>query len=427
MAFWTSAPARTKVKKLKEEGCSLSLSVEIPHEKFDEAMQNALVQIQARVTLPGFRTGKAPLQMVKQHFPDQIKERALDRVIQSVLPDVIKEQDVHPVSAPVVKSLNYEENKPISLQLELECAPKFEPRNYTKAQVTKKTAKVTDEDAGRQINELLEHNAQLEPVSETETAGKEHFVVVDYETFSEGKPVPGGTSKGELVDMSSPQTIAGLAENILGAKKGETREFDSALPGKKMHFKVTITEIKRKKLPELNDEFVKGMGFEKVEQFKAHVRQVMEKDATEKSEKEVLRQLEDHLVRENPIPVPLSLVENHLNMTTERIKERLMPEEKEKWNEAQETRLKERMRPAIERDIRLSYLLRSIALKEKLEADARDFEQELEKNVSKITEEQQKQQVRKVFEARREDIMAALTEKKVIEFLKSQATTKEAA
>lgn len=421
MAFWTASTSQTMVKKLKEKGCLVSFSIEVPYKKFTDGMQNALIQIQSKVSIPGFRVGKAPLQMVKNQFQDQIKERALDKLFQSVLPDVIKEQGIVPVSPPVIKTFNCKEDKPVSFEVEIECAPKFEAKNYTRAVVAKKSSAVTDEDIEKSIRELLEHNACLESL-ETAVVGKEHFAVVDYEATSDGKKIAGGSGKGELVDMSSPQTVAGLAENILGAKKGETKEFDSESSGRRMHFKVTVNEIKKKVVPELNDAFVKGMGFESVDRFKAHLKDVMGKDAAEKSERDILRQIEDHLVKENPIPVPESLVKTHLDLTTERIKERFPADEKDKWDSAQEEKLKTQLRPAVERDIRLSYVLRSIAQKEKLEAKDIDFEAELEKTVNTATDEKQKSQVRKTFETRREDIMAALTEKKVVQFLKSKAS-----
>ncbi|MFH1618879.1 MAG: trigger factor [bacterium] len=427
MGFWPLSADKTKVRKLNDDGCSFSFSVEVPREKYMEAEHDALIQVQSRVSLPGFRVGKAPIPLVKQNFSDLVSERALDRLIKNVLPEVIKEQNIEPVAMPVIKSLKNEGNSPVSFQFDVECAPRFEPKSYTKLSVTRTSRKITDMDVENQIKELLEHNARLEAVPENEAVGKEHFAVVDYESFTEGRAEAEGSGKGELVDMSSPQTIAGLAECITGAKKGETREFDSEFSGRKLHFRVTVGEIKRKVLPELNDGFVKEMGFESVEQLKGHLKQVMEKDAAEKTDKDILHQLEDHLVRGNPIPVPLSLVESQLTASIERIKERLQPGEKEKWEESRDRMLRERFRPAVEKDVRLAYLLRSIARREKLEAGPADFETELEKALEKITDEKQKKDVRRLFESRREDIMAAVTEKKVIEFIKSQANIKEAA
>jgi len=338
MAFWTTAPSKLKVKKLKEEGCLVSLSVEVPPEHYTEAEQNALVQIQAKAALPGFRTGKAPIQMIQKNFSAQIKEKAFDNIVHAILPEVIKEQGLAPVSLPLIKDFNCAENKACVFTIDIDCAPKFTPQKYTKAALSKKPSAVTQQDVEKQINQLLGQNARLEPADETESVNSGHFVVVDYEAFSEGKPsttamagnpspegspattAPAGRGRGELVDMSAPQTIAGLADNILGAKKGEMREFDSEAAGRKLRIKVTVNELKRKIVPALDEAFVKDMGFESVDKFRDHLKQIMEADYAEKSEKDIVRQLEDHLLKENPFPVPQSLVDAHLASAAERIK-----------------------------------------------------------------------------------------------------------
>jgi len=252
------------------------------------------------------------------------------------------------------------------------------------------------------------------------TVGKDHFVIVNYESYENGVKVQDGDVNGEIVDMSSPQTIAGLADNILGAAKGETREFDSSFGDKKMRFKVTVAEIKSKVVPEIDEAFLKEAGVPTLEELRTNVRKLLERGETEKTEKDLTTQIEDSLLKSNPMQLPPTLVKEEARELFGILKKRVNPEE-----EVQEDAFLERLKPVAERNLSLTYLLHNIARKEKIEATADDVTAELEKVLTRLNTEEEKKKARELFEKRKDYIQASIVENKTMAFVRSKAVIKE--
>jgi len=415
-----------KVKRLNEKGCSVTLSVQAPVETVTGAFQTAVVQVQSRAKLPGFRAGRIPLEMVKKNFPEHIKERALDNLVREVMTAALIKENLNPVVTPAIKKVDFDENKPFSMEADLEVPPTIEPKNYQGAKVTKKAVTVGEAEINAQIDELREHNARLEAEAEGATVAATSFVIIDIAGFRNGQEVKEYSYKGEMVDMGAPQALAGLIDAIKGAKKGDVRDFETEVRGEKIQFKVTVCEIKKKILPPVDEDFAKEMGFANLEGLKGHVSKAIEREHASKSEQEVMRQIEDHLLSNNTFDIPQSLVEHHLNLSMERLMERVMPAERGQVTKEQQDKFRERIRPSIERDIRVGYLIHAIARKENLMATAADFESELSKVTAQYKNEKEKKQAIQYFDEHRDEILATIGERKVVDFLKSKAVMTEA-
>ena len=408
-----------KIKKIKQEGCVHVFGVNLDSKALAEASQEALVRLQSVVSLPGFRVGKVPLTMIKDQFPSMVKDEVLDIAAKSSLPEIFKGAQLNPVVAPMLKNVSYEPAKSLYFEIQFECSPSIEPKGYEKIAATRKVHKITDAEVDKYINQVREYNAYLKPGAEGEAATKNHFVIVDYDTFENGAPVADGAVKGEIVDLSSPQTIAGLAEAVLGAKKGESREFDAPFGDKKMHFKVTVTELKQKVVPELDENFLKEAGVKTVEELKANVRKLLEQGSTEKTEKDMLGQLEEALIKSNPLALPPTLVKEETQELLELFKKRA-PAEQHMPDEA----LLERLRPVAERNLSLTYILHHIAKKEKIEATDAELDAELEKVMARLNTEDEKKKGRELFEKRKEYIRASMVENKTMTLVKEKAVIK---
>lgn len=408
------------IKKIKQEGCVHIFGVTLDDKTLVEATQAALVRLQGVVSLPGFRVGKVPPAMIKGQFPSMVKDEVLDLAAKSALPELLKGAQLTPVVSPLLKSVSYEPDKKLYFEIQLESAPELEPKGYEKISAVRKLHKVTDEEVDKYIAQVREYNAYLKPAEDGEAAAKEHFAIVDYETFDNGEPVKDGAVKGEIVDLSSPQTIAGLAEAVIGAKKGESREFDAPYGDKKMHFKVTLNELKKKMVPELDENFLKEAGVKTVDELKANVRKLLEQNSTEKTEKEMLGQLEDTLIKNNPLSLPPTLVKEESQELLELFKKRA-PVEQHLPDDA----MLERLKPVAERNLSLTYILHYIAKKEKVEATDAELDAELEKVVARLNTEEEKAKGRELFENRKEYIRASMVENKTMTLVKERAVIKE--
>ncbi|MHB0995831.1 MAG: trigger factor [Elusimicrobiales bacterium] len=409
-----------KIKKVKQEGCVHVFSVNVDAKALGEASQDALVHLQSVVSLPGFRVGKVPLAMIKAQFPSMVKDEVLDIAAKAALPEILKSAGLNPVVAPLLKGVAYEPEKSLYFEIQFECAPTLDPKGYEKIAAVRKVHAITDAEVDKYIDQVREYNAYLKPAADGEAAGKDHFVIVDYQTFEDGKPVPGGDVKGEIVDLSSPQTIAGLADAVTGARKGESREFDAPFGDKKMHFKVTVNEIKAKVVPEMDENFLKEAGVKTVEELKANVKKLLEQGASEKTEKDMLGQIEDALIKNNPLSLPPTLVREEAQELLELFKKRAPVEQ-----HLPDDSLLERLRPVAERNLSLTYILHHIARKEKVEATDAELDAELEKVMARLNTEEEKQKGRDLFAKRKEYIRASMVENKTMTLVKERAIIKE--
>lgn len=409
-----------KIKKIKQEGCVQIFSVQLDKADVAEASQAALVRLQSVVSLPGFRVGKVPLSMIKEQFPSMVKDEVLELAAKTSLPEIIKAASLTPVTQPLMKNMKYEPDLSLSFELQFECSPVIEPKGYEKIAATRKTRKIEDADVDKYISQVREYNAYLNAAPEGAAAEKKHFVVVNYEAWENGVKVPGGEVNGEIVDLSSSQTIAGLAEAIIGAKKGETREFNAPFGDKKMLFKAKLVEIKEKVVPEMDENFFKEAGVKNVEELKANVRKLLEHNAAEKTEKELFSQLEDALIKSNPLALPPTLVKEEAHELVELYKKRAPDSQ-----EIQEEALLERLKPVAERNLSLTYILHHIAKKEKIEATDAELDSELEKVVARLNTEDEKTKGRELFANRKEYIRASMVENKTMALVKEKAVIKE--
>ena len=412
---------RDRIKKIKQEGCVHTFAVNVDSSELAEATGAALVRLQAVVSLPGFRVGKVPLAMIKGQFPSMVKDEVVEIAAKSAVTDILKNNKLTPVVSPELSNLRYDPDKTLYFEVRFECNPQIEPRGYEKISAIRKIHKVTDEDVEKYLKQVREYNAYLKPVPDGEGARSEHFVIVDYETFENGAKVEGGSVKGEIVDMASPQTIAGLAEAVSGAKKGETREFDAPFGDKKMHFSVTVSEIKQKIVPEIDGNFLKEAGAATVEELKANVRKLLEKTEAEKSEKDLLSQLEDALIKTNPMQLPPTLVSQETHELFELMKKRMPAEDGNFREEA----FLEKLRPVAERNLSLTFLLHHIAGKEKISAGDAELNAELDKVLSRLNSDEEKNRARELFKNRREYILASIVENRTMDMVKSKAVIKE--
>ena len=422
--FSSTKEEKTKSTKLKEEGCVVTLKVEIPPSKFQEATQNMLVRLQGQAKVPGFRPGKAPLEVVEKHFAGAAKEKALDQLIRDSLNAALQEHRLQPISTPAVHSIEMNTGKPLVFEVDIETPPNFKPKDYKKLPVTRKRYPATDQDISQRLEELREGNARLEKASD-EVVGKAHYVVLDYEGRAEGKPMPGAKGTDQLLDMSSPGSVEGLSEGLLGAKRGESREIAVKVGGKPATFQCNVKEIKNKILPSVDDEFAKDLGYASLAELKEQLKSLIEEEGRRKSERELIEQLEQGLLKNHKFPVPPSLVSHETERLLERLRTQLLGARRD-WPEGEKDKLREKLKPKAEDDIRLSYLLQAIADAEKIEVTDADLDAEKARNLESAQDEDEKKQVQELFEERGEAVKGMLRERKVMELLKNSAAVTEA-
>lgn len=365
-----------KIKIDSDKDCVQVISVEMPLAKVKEKIEQAFESVRGQVKMPGFRPGKAPLDMVRNTYKDAAYERAQDVLMREGVDEAIKSKKIHPVQPPVIQSVNFSPDKPFSFAFKVEVAPLIKPADYKGLKLTRKIKTITDEDVKKALLHIAEINARLVESADTVLESK-HFAVVDYEGFMEDKPIEGGKAQNFLMDMSAPQAIMGLAEGLLGVKVGETKDVPVTFPqdspspelaGKSAVFKVVLHAIKEKKISEITDDFAKDLGVESLEQLKARVRENLEKDHKRSAQKEIEDQIVNALLDGNSFVVPVSLIQKQQDYLVTRQRERLASQgiAKEDQDKVLDG-VKVEARRQAEKDVRLAFLLDAVAEAEKIQ------------------------------------------------------------
>ncbi|MEA3307023.1 MAG: trigger factor [Elusimicrobiota bacterium] len=413
-----------KIKRTTKEGCVYTYIVSLNGDDFSTVEQQALVRLQASVSLPGFRTGKVPVNMIKEQFPKPVQDEIVDTAAKASIGDMLKVDNITPVVTPLIKNIKFESGQSVEIEVQFECVPEFEVKGYEGIKATKKIHKVSDADVDAYIKKVRDYNAYLKPVEgDSVVIGKDHYVIFDYEAFEDGKKLEENSAKGELVEMANPGTakIAGLADNIIGVGKGETKEFDSEAGGRKLTFKVTINEIKEKVSPEIDDKFLKEAGVKTMEELNSNIRKMLERSEGDKAEKDFATQIEEELLKANTLELPPTLIKQETQDLIAMFKKRMGDTQ----GKVKDETLIEKLKPMAERNLRVAYILHNIGEKEKIEITEKDLEAELERALASVQTDKEKEQIKDVFGKRKEYITATLRENKTMEFVKNKASVKE--
>lgn len=262
------------------------IKIEIAPESVSKEMDKALADVAKKAKIPGFRPGKAPKAVVEKHYGDEVRSEVMQRLISESYMEALREHGIHPVDMPTVDDVSpLAKGSPLSFSALVEVRPDIELGTYDGIEVKEKDLTVTDEELNRTLDQLREMYAQLEvvegrPLENNDTA------VIDFEGFRDGKPIDGAKASDYLLTLGSDTLIPGFETQLVGMKREETREIKVTFPadynnqelaGKEATFTIVLKEIKKKVLPELNDEFTKELGdYKTVDELKAGVKKDLE-------------------------------------------------------------------------------------------------------------------------------------------------------
>lgn len=426
--FKTAQTGEVKTKQISKEGCRVTLSVEAVPELVNKSFQNAAVQVQSRAQMQGFRAGKVPLDLVKQNFAGHIKERALDLTVKAAIGAAVTETKLDAVGVPTLTKADYahfEEGKAFSFEIAVDVAPEFDVKDYKGIEISKKADSATEADVTENLNRVLDANARLESAKEGAVIDDKCYAVIHYKGKRNGTDDYKLSADSELVDMSAPQTMPGLAEALKGLKKGDEKDVETKEGNDTLSYHVTVDDIKNKIVPNLDDNFAKDMGFETLDALKKKVKESLDAEAKQNAQRDEVAQIENHLVKMNNFALPQSLVEEYTESSLHNFVHNMTQIKPEQLTAEQHKAFEERIRPTVEKDLRIGYIVHAIAKKENLQATDADWKAELDKSLS--TAGQNKSDEKKIkafFDERKEHILATLTERKVFDFLKAQASYK---
>src|SRR5687767_13445448 len=296
------------------------LTIEVPSEVVNEAIGNAAAKLGRSVKIPGFRPGKVPATVIRQRFKPQIMQDVAEHLVSKAVGDALVEKGVEPIATPDIKDLVLEEGKPLTFKASFDVVPSFDPGDLSTIEASEPAATIEDDAVNQSLERLRERNARYEAV-ETGVVEAGHTVVVSLErqgTDNDGQK--GDVDKHETVniELGAPSNPPGFDEQMLGMTPGTGKEFTITYPadyavaelaGGTVDYKVTLKEIKKRVVPELDDEFAKDLGeFDSLDALRKHVRHDLEHEAQHASERQLRQDVMKQLASRVPFAVPESLV-----------------------------------------------------------------------------------------------------------------------
>ena len=309
------------------------ITIEIPVERVNEEIDKAYSAIQKKAKLQGFRPGKAPMQLIKRTYSDAMRDDVMRRLYQDTLYKAMDEHKVEPIDSPTIESDILEAGVPFKYSAVFDVMPQILLNEYTGLIVNKEIYVAKPENIDGELKRMQENMAQLIPLDEDVVIEKGHTVSVDYFITVVGAPEENSGPQTAEVEIGSGNLIPGFEEQLVGLKSGESKEFTLDLPtaGEDVEltemkgiFSVTIKEIKRKELPELDDEFAQQFGeYETMEALRAKMVEYHEKHETDRIENEFKERVIQALIQKNPLDVPESMVKKQLDHMFENLKNRL--------------------------------------------------------------------------------------------------------
>lgn len=358
------------IEPKKAEGAERLLQVTIPVEAVNEAKEQAARKLAGRVSIPGFRPGKAPIGMVMKRFGEAIRSEAIETLVQDAYKEVLEREQLKVAAQPHIHDLKFEDGAAVTFDLHVEVRPELKLAATQGFKVTRTSRAVTDDDVQQQIEQIREQRASWTPVEDKPMEGD--MVTVVLATGDDGGEIPEGREYNLV--LGSGQAIPGIEEVIMELKPSQAEERpvkwpedfpDEAQRGKTKKVRVELKDVKRKALPELDDAFAREVGdFESLDALRTAVKDDMQESATRESDAEVRQKLLDEIIGANPFDVPPSWVAQLVHGYAEMYK---IPEEEHE-------RFAQGFRPTAERQVRRDMVIDAISEAENLKATEADID-----------------------------------------------------
>lgn len=417
---------KASLKKIKD--CRVKMVVEVEPEKVEARFKDVLKDIQKVAQLPGFRAGKAPLELVEKKYSREAHEETLKSLIPEVYHQSVQSQKVTPVTLPAISDVQYERGKKLVFTAEFERSPEFSLKTYKGIKLKREPETVDTAEVEKGMQSLLDSRAELVPVAEARAVKAGDFIVTDLEIWQEGAYKAG--KQGILLQVEKSEADD-FFEQIVGAKENDVREISQKLtPEEKSahkkaepHYRITVRGIKEKKLPELNEEFAKSFGKESVESLREAVQKDLGSYKRSESMEKMKKELFEKLLEQMEFAIPEELLA--------RQKERLITQTRNHYLKAglnpdkissEIPKLEEDASKKAEEQVRLYFILKKVAELEEIEVD----EIELNARLEGIARESEKplEEVQRMFE---DDLRESMVETKAIDFLIANAKFEETA
>lgn len=370
-----------------------TLKITAPAAEVNAGYKKAVQKIADQANIPGFRKGKAPRAIIEMHYgKEAVKQEAFEIVANKAYSEALDQEKLIPVSDPKVEESTFEEGKDMELTIKVTLKPEPELGEYKGLHVEKKEVEVTDEQVDAQIKDMMGRDAKMVVAEEGAVIEKGDFAIIDFAGTVDGEPFSGGEGKGYPLEVGSNSFIPGFEDQLVGLSKGDSTDVEVTFPedyfvkdlaGKEAIFKVNIQDVKRKELPELNDEYVASKtDFKTVEELRANYKERMQKAAEANAKAEYEHELIDLAVANAKFSVPEIMIEDKISQMVEEMKMSLESRKMSldmymQYTGLDMAKIRENQRPVAEENVKTDLVLDAIAKAEDIQVDMVDVDAEI--------------------------------------------------
>ena len=396
-----------------KEKNKVEVKVTVEQEKVREEFNNTYRELSQKVKVPGFRIGRIPSNILEMNLgKEYIEHQVAEKLVKSSYTEAVNQSKLDPIDVPKVDLEQINKEKPFIYKMILEVKPDIEIPNLDDISIEKKVPQVTEKEINEDLERIRESRAKLKAVEDRESKMGD-FLVIDYESFINDKPVPNGKKEKQMLQLGN-QIPAEFNENLVGLKPGAEKEItvkvpeeikDKEMAGKEVLYRVHLADIKEKEIPPLDDEFAKSAGdYQNLDELKKHIEKQLTEMAKYHAESEFSEALMEKVAEKCHFEVPDILVEKQLENMMKNLKEdlknrKMSLEDYYKMIKADEAKVKKEYRILAENQIKKELIIDKIIQDDKISATEEDVKQKIEEIAGSTNQKSLK--VRAMFEKNR--------------------------
>jgi trigger factor len=426
-----------EIETSETDAVQRTLEVEIPAAEVKKAFDRVLRDLGKHARVRGFRPGKAPRSVILKLYGGTVAEEVERWLVGRTLEQAVERSGVAPIVEPTIDAPPPVEGEPFVYRVAMELKPEIELGEITGLPARRPVPMVDDQAVEREIEQLRERSAAMVEEPEDTAAAPGHVLTIDFVGRIDDKPFEGGSAQGHDLELGSGRFVPGFEEQLEGAKAGDDVVVEITFPddygnadlaGKAAHFDVHVVTIRRRDVPELDDEFAKDLdeAFESLADLRARIREDLQSNAERRAQGELERSVVDALIERTPFPLGPGLVDRQLQNRLAGAHQQLEASIPHERLHEQLARWREEWRPEAEREVRETLLLEAVAKAQGLEVD----DDEIDAHLAEMAGEQggpDAARLRKLYEERNliEGLRAQLLDRKARAWLCAEAEVEE--
>ena len=386
-----------KIEKTKNNN-ELKLTFTVEAAKFDEGMKKVYTKTAKYFNVPGFRRGKAPMNMIENQYGAEIfYEDTFNSIVPSIYQEEIEANKIEAVSKPDIEITQIGKGQDLIFTAIVQTKPEVKLGKYKGIELAKKDYTISDEEIEKELTKMADKNSRLVAV-ENRPVQEKDIAVIDFEGFVDGTPFEGGKAENHELEIGSKSFIPGFEDQVIGMNVGEEKDinvkfpdeyFSKELEGKDATFKVKVNEIKKKEVPQIDDEFAKDVSeFESLKELKASIKTNLENDKKSKLDLETENEAIKAVCDNAEVEIPSGMIETEIDTMVEELDARLSYqglklEQYLQIMNLKEDDLREKYKEQAEINAKTKLVLEAVAKQEKIEPDLQEISDKIKEMATK--------------------------------------------